>query len=157
MTVVTRIPRTSRISQMIDKPGGVSVGVALAQADRNLEALREQAMERVSDAVAVLAAVPPPVTELQKDVAAREAYAAASDVIDAAGPFGQDDLCTAAAGLCDLIDDAGADIDWRIITVHAQSLRMLLTLPKEDRDSREAILGELRRVLERRLGGAPAV
>lgn len=151
MTVVTRIPRTSRISTMIDKPGGVSVGVALTRANRNLEAFRPQALELAAEAVAALAALPVPASPDETEQAAHDAYRLAAGVIDMIGPFGLSDLCAAAAGLCDLIDARGGDLDWRIVTVHAQSMRMLLVLPEEDRASRDAILAELRRVLERRL------
>ena len=34
------------------------------------------------------------------------AYSASSQIIDAASPFEMDDLCTAAKGLCDLLDAA---------------------------------------------------
>lgn len=151
MTVVTRIPRTSRISTMIDKPGGVSVGVALARATRNLETLRGRGLELATEAVAAISALPVPGSRDEAQAAAQEAYQLSAGLIDATGPFGLTDLCTAAAGLCDLLDATTDQIDWRIVTVHAQSMRMLLVLPEEDRASRDAILSELRRVLARRL------
>lgn len=154
MTVVTRIPRTSRISTMIDKPGGLSVGVALTQANRNLESLRGRGLELAAEAVAAMSALPVPGSPEEARAGAQEAYQLAAGLIDVTGPFGMTDLCTAAAGLCDLIDVATDRIDWRIVTVHAQSMRMLLVLPEEDRASRDAILSELRRVLERRLPAA---
>ena len=44
MTVITHPRRKSNLAMMIDSAGGVSVGVALAQARANIEAMRGQAM-----------------------------------------------------------------------------------------------------------------
>ena len=77
-------------------------------------------------------------------------------VIDAAGPFELNDLCAAAANLCDLIDAApeGRSFDWRVVTVHAQALRLLLTLPAEAADARAKVLDSLKDVLKAKVPGA---
>ena len=77
-------------------------------------------------------------------------------VIDAAGPFELNDLCAAAANLCDLIDAApeGRPFDWRVVTVHAQALRLLLTLPSEAADARAKVLDSLKDVLKAKVPGA---
>lgn len=138
---------------MIDSAGGVSVGAALAQARANIEAMREQAMQIVDAAIGALEAVPAPAGP--EDLPARrdEAYRAATTLIDAAGPFELFDLCRAAAGLCDLIGatDPEQPFDWRIVTVHARSLRLLQTLPPEATGERERILDSLGEVIRRKL------
>lgn len=154
MTVVTRIPRKSRLSSIIDQPGGVSVGVALKQAKANLESMQGQAQAIVSERVSELAAIPAPVTLEEAFTRREQAYAAASAVIDAAGPFELTDICAAAAGLCDLVDAARADriFDWRIVTVHAQALKLMLTLPPEAAEARTQILENLEQVLLHKIG-----
>lgn len=154
MTTVTRIPRKSRLSSIIDQPGGVSVGVALTQARANLQAFQAQSQAIVAERVAELAAITAPTTLEEAFQKREQAYAAASSVIDAAGPFELTDMCAAAAGLCDLVDAARADriFDWRIVTVHAQALRLMLTLPPEAAEARQQILENLKQVLLHTLG-----
>ncbi|QBX38183.1 chemotaxis protein CheE [Brevundimonas sp. S30B] len=154
MTVVTRIPRKSRLSSIIDQPGGVSVGVALTQARANLQTFQAQSQAIVAERVAELAAITAPTTLEEAFQKREQAYAAASSVIDAAGPFELTDICAAAAGLCDLVDAARADriFDWRIVTVHAQALRLMLTLPPEAAEARQQILENLKQVLLHKLG-----
>lgn len=151
MTVITHVQRRSRLAEMVDRPGGVSVGHALAQAQANLDGLKSQADAAVHDAVAELLTAPrPDVSEASNlDLA----YAASGRVIDAASPFARDDLCTAAKGLCDLLDAAPREggFDWRIVTVHAQAMKLLLALPTEAGEAREAIVQNLAEVLKRKL------
>lgn len=60
MVVVLRKERKSRLSAMIDQAGGISVGVALAQARAHLETLQAQSQAIVGERVAELAALKPP-------------------------------------------------------------------------------------------------
>jgi hypothetical protein len=84
------------------------------------------------------------------------AYSASSQIIDAASPFSMDDLCTAAKGLCDLLDAAPRQggFDWRIATVHAQAMKLLLALPPQEQAARTAILTNLHEVLRKKLPAA---
>lgn len=159
MSVVTRIQRKSRLATLIDQPGGLSVGVAIAQAKANLEPLQAQSREIVAAQIAELSQLetPPPPDQASEHL--DRAYRAASGVIDAAGPFDMHDLCAAAAGLCDLIDAAPRDrpFDWRIVTVHARALRLILNLPAGAAEGRALILENLRQVLTHKLPNeAPA-
>ena len=154
MTVITHTQRKSRLSEMLDRPGGVSVGVALAQARANLDGLQDQARAIIGDNIAVLLAKPDPalIEPMRLDLA----YSASSQIIDAASPFSMDDLCTAAKGLCDLLDAAPRQggFDWRIATVHAQAMKLLLALPPEEQAARTAILTNLHEVLRKKLPAA---
>jgi len=154
MTVITHNRRRSRLSTLVDQPGGVSVGVALNQARANLAGLEARSREIIQEQVTALAALPAPVGI--DETALDQAYSHASAVIDAAGPFELNDLCAAAANLCDLIDAApeGRPFDWRVVTVHAQALRLLLTLPSEAADARAKVLGSLKDVLKAKVPGA---
>jgi hypothetical protein len=153
MSVVMWKPRTSRLSAIIDTPGGLSVGVAMAQARDNLEALKAQGQEIAAERIARLAALRRPAAGQDPILALNEAYEIGRAVIDAAGPFDRDDLCKAAAGLCDLIDAAeqGAPFDWRIVTVHAQALQLILSLPPEADAARTEILTNLDQMVKRKI------
>lgn len=159
MTVVVTIPRKSRLSSLIDKPGGVSVGVALVKARENLNALQLRSLKIVADRIADLVRLPPPQASDPDPLPRRlQAYTLSNAVIDAAHPFDRDDLCTVAAGLCDLIDAAPADrpFDWRIVTVHAQAMQLILGLPPEASDVRQEILSNLALVLAKKIPAANA-
>ncbi len=137
---------------MFDSAGGVSVGAALAQARANVEALRERALTVVEAQISALDAVPPPVGLDDTPARLNQVYCAATELIDAAGPFELFDLCQAAGGLCDLIGavQPGEAFDWRIVVVHARSLRLLHSLPAEAVEERARILQSLGEVLERK-------
>lgn len=153
MTVITHPRRKSRLATMIDSAGGVSVGVALTQARANIEAMRAQALLVIDAGISALEAVPAPTAPKDTPAQLDQAYRAATTLIDAAGPFELHDLCRAAAGLCDLIGATDPDeaFDWRIVTVHARSLRLLQTLPPEAAEERARILDSLSEVIERKL------
>lgn len=160
MTVITHAQRKSNLARMIDSAGGVSVGVALEQARANIEAMRAEALTIVEAQIAALEGVAAPTSQLDTAARLSEAYHAANAVIDAAAPFDLVDLCQAATGLCDLIDGArpGQAFDWRIVTVHARSLRLLQSLPLEAGEVRTQVLESLRQVAHRKLAapGGPA-
>ena len=153
MTVITHPRRKSNLATMIDSAGGVSVGVALAQARANIEAMRAQALIVIDAQISALETIPAPTGPGDNPVRLDQAYRAATALIDAAGPFELPDLCRAAAGLCDLIGaiDPEDPFDWRIVTVHARSLRLLQTLPPTATEERVRILQSLSDVIERKL------
>ncbi len=155
MTVITHNRRRSRLSTLIDQPGGVSAGVALAQAKANLAEMADRSRAVIEEQVSALAALQPAATLEESNRLLDQAYDHSSAVIDAAGPFELKDLCAAAANLCDLIDAAPEDqpFDWRIVTVHAQALRLLLTLPAEAADARAQVLASLKDVLKAKVPG----
>ena len=155
MTVITHNRRRSRLSTLIDQPGGVSAGVALAQAKANLAEMEARSRAVIEEQVSALAALRPASSPEETTRVLDQAYDHSSAVIDAAGPFELKDLCAAAANLCDLIDAAPEDrpFDWRIVTVHAQALRLLLTLPNEAADARTQVLASLKDVLKAKVPG----
>lgn len=153
MAIITHARVKSRLAKMIDAPGGISVGVALAKAKANIEAKRAEAMTAVEVQIAALESMVPPTNLEEQPDRLDEVYRAANAVIDAAGPFELLDLCNAASGLCDLIDGAPIDqtFDWRIVTVHARSLRLLQALPVEETMARTTVLESLKMVADRKL------
>ena len=156
MTVITHPRRKSRLATLINSPGGVSVGVALERANANVEALRGEAMTAIDAGISALESTPPPTGPAETPSRLDQAYRAATSVIDAAGPFELFDLCQAAGGLCDLIGatDPEQKFDWRVVAVHAQSLRLLQLLPPDAREERTRILESLRDVVDRKLSQA---
>lgn len=153
MTLITHPRRKSRLAAMIDSAGGLSVGVALAQARANIETMRARALTVIDTGIAALEAMPAPTGPEDLPASLDEAYRASTSLIDAAGPFELFDLCRAASGLCDLLGavDPEEAFDWRIVTVHARSLRLLQTLPLEAAEERARILQSLSEVIERKL------
>ena len=154
MTVITHSRRKSRLSKIIDQAGGFSVGAALTQARANMDALKPRSAAEVADRIAELATLAP--TDPTDAEAARaalvRAYHAANGVIDAAGPFGMDDICAVAVGLCDLIDATTPErpFDWRVLPIYAQSLQLLLAMP-EDADARRKVREGLEQMVDRKL------
>ena len=153
-TVITHNRRRSRLSALIDQPGGISTRIALKQAAANLAELEGQSLALVEDTIQRLADMEPPHTIDDVLDKLNEAYGYSAGIIDAAGPFAREDLCRAATNLCDLLDGSPTDqmFDWRIITVHAQSFRLLLNLPHEAREARHQVLDSLADVLKAKLG-----
>lgn len=157
MTVITHARRKSRLSQIIDSAGGVSVGIALAKARENLAALRPRALEEVTRHIDEAAAVPAPVDPEDALRRLEQVYRAANGVIDAAHSFELDDLCAVALSLCDVVDRSasaleagGVDIDWRVIEVHAQSLKLVFSLPAEASAERAQIRARLAELVARK-------
>ena len=78
-------------------------------------------------------------------------------MIDAGHAFDMDDLCAVSLSLCDVVDRTAAaleaggdDIDWRVIQVHTQSLRLLFTLPADARVERDQVRARLTEMVGRK-------
>ncbi|MFO0411880.1 MAG: chemotaxis protein CheE [bacterium] len=153
MSVITHAVRKSNLATMIGSPGGISVGTAIARARANLETMRELALQVIEASIGALEAIPEPTGPEDTSTRREQAYREATSLIDAAGPFELFDLCRAASGLCDLIGvlDPEQPFDWRIVTVHARSLRLLQALPPEAAMERAHILESLNEVVQRKL------
>lgn len=149
MTVITHNRRRSRLSSLIDQPGGISAGTALRQAAERLEQLQAQSLEIIDASIKALSALPAPVTPDDNQGLIDQAYRLSSTIIDAAGPFARVDICAVASNLCDLLDAAQPEkvFDWRIVTVHSQAFRLLMALPVEETDARNQVLESLKGVL----------
>ncbi|WP_409020718.1 chemotaxis protein CheE [Brevundimonas vesicularis] len=154
MTVITHNRRRSRLSTLIDQPGGISVSVALDQARENLAPLAGRSREIIEAEIQALTDLAAPTDLGANGEAMNRAYLHANTVIDAACPFEMRDLCAAASNLCDLLDAAPEDqvFDWRIVTVHAQSMRLLLSLDNTAGEARAQVLASLQDVLKARAG-----
>lgn len=155
MTVVTHPRRKSRLASMIDSAGGLAVGVALNRARGNIEALRPRGMEELARHIEVLSALEPPTDAEAAIRTLLLVNRTANHIIDAAAPFGLDELCAVAVSLCDMVDHAPADggaFDWRIIAVHIQSLRLLHALPADADAERARITAHLSHMVAKKFG-----
>lgn len=152
-TVITHKRRTSRLTDMIDKPGGISIGVALIQAQANIEERRAPSLEAVSGMIRDLLALKRPASLEDNFDRLIAVYRGSNAIIDVASPFGLDALCEAAGNLCNLVDasPAGEMFDWRIVTVHAQAMQMLMRLPDDADEARRTVLGSLQKVQDRKV------
>jgi len=139
---------------MIDSAGGIAVGVALVQARENIGKLRGKALTEVTRHIAELAALQQPGTGEEKAESLRRIYQSANHLIDAASPFGLDEICAVAVSLCDMVDRATGEtgFDWRILQVHIQSLQLLNTLPEEAVEERKAVTAQLSSMVATKFG-----
>ena len=154
MTVITHARRKSRLAKLIDSAGGVTVGVALTRARANIATLRGKALEEITRHIAELAALQRPDTADEKDESLRRIYQSANHLIDAASPFGLDEVCAVAVSLCDMVDRAAGEsaFDWRILSVHIQSLQLLNTLPDDATEQREQVTAHLTAMVAKKFG-----
>lgn len=148
---VTWVMRRSRLSKLVNQPGGVTVGKALADAAVQTEEFRAEAMAVVAAALDELDAVvaaPPAADGAQAWL--ERVYFLATRISDTAGPFGYEDLCAAAFSLCELADrqQRGQGLDLPPLKVHAAALRLLLS-GDQPPAARKAVLAGLSQVVER--------
>lgn len=148
---VTWVMRRSRLSKLVNQPGGVTVGKALADAAIQTQAFREEAMAVVAAALDELDAVvaaPPTADDRQSWL--ERVYYLATRISDTAGPFGYEDLCAAAFSLCELTDrqQRGQTLDLPPLKVHAAALRLLLS-GDQPPAARKAVLAGLSQVVDR--------
>ncbi len=154
MTVITHSRRKSRLSELIDSAGGITVGVAVTRARDNIAQLRGKALTEVTRHIGELAALQQPNTDEERAETLRSIYRSSNDVIDAASPFGLDEICDVATSLCDMVDRAAGEsaFDWRILSVHIQSLQLLNTLPEEAVEQRAAVSAQLTSMVAKKFG-----
>ena len=155
MTVITHNRRASRLAKMIDSAGGVSVGVALAQARENIARLRGKGLEEVTRHIDDLVALEAPADPEATIRSLQQIYRSANHIIDAAAPFDLEEICAVAISLCDMVDRASAEdgaFDWRIMDVHIQSLRLLNTLPATAAAERAEVTAHLSRMVATKFG-----
>ncbi len=152
MSTVTFILKKPRLSTLVDQPGGTSTRSALKAVNEALEPLRAEGHARVGLAISELEAALAEADRTPRDALLTLLYARATAVLDAAGPFGLDDLCRAAFSLCELADRYGRNdrpVDVRGVAVHVQALRLLHGSADMPAEARSAVLDGLARVLER--------
>lgn len=151
MSAVLWMTRKSRLSQLIDEAGGMTVGTALAEAQNQILPMRETALQAVVEGLGdleVLVAATP--AEGEETAWLERIYGLAYGLLELAGPFGLEDMCAAAYSLCALAD--GQKRQGRLnpepIRVHVAALR-LLTQNGEGEETRKAVLKGLAHISDR--------
>ena len=136
---------------ILDKPGGVSVEMAMRRADAALEHHREDASKALSLTMQKLDAL-----TIARTLAPDQFYERATFVLDIAGIF-QPPLCRAANSLCDLVQrmQAADRWDWPSIEVHLASMRLLMGKTDDKEPSVQTVLKGLGAVVSRFPDPAP--
>jgi uncharacterized protein YuzB (UPF0349 family) len=157
VTVIKR-KYENRLAKLIKLPGGKTVAQALADADTNLDSIRDDCLtavdeniQRLLDSAVAVKADPSP-------EALAQCYAIANEVFALAGVFGMAQLGKAAYSLCELIDRSRDAGKWSnpAFDAHMNALRLLRFEPTDaDRTVREAVLGGLREVVDAVTGPPP--
>jgi len=158
MSAVKRIRVPNRLAAVVRKPGGKTIAEAVAGAEANLVAIRDDCVAAV-DAIlaamvelsAVLKAMPTP-QHLSK------LYELADEMIGVAAIAHLPAVGTAAFSVCELVDaftETGA-WNWEAVAVHLNGLKLLRAMGDQiDEAAREQVLDGLRAVV-RRVGTAEA-
>lgn len=109
--------------EILDKPGGVSVDIALRRAQHAIEHYRGRANNALADKVSELEAI----ARTRGEANSEHIYELATFVLDIAGIFAPP-LCRAANSLCDLVHrmSAAGRWDWPSVDVHVSSMRLLM-------------------------------
>lgn len=151
MSGVTWIMRRSKLSRLVNQPGGTTVAAALAEAAEQTKEFRAEAMTVVAaalDELDALLAAPPAAEAAQTWL--ETVYFLATRISDTAGPFGYEDMCAAAFSLCELSDrqKRAQGLELPPLKVHAASLRLLFSKDQPPA-ARKAVLAGLAQVVER--------
>lgn len=146
----------NRLTKAIRKPGGVTLDEALDRAQSNLGSVKDQCLaaldEKLPQFKSFLA------TPAPEDRAARlkALYDLCSDVLNVANPAGFEPIGKAAYSLCDLTDrmQARPSDEWAPVVVHVETIGLLRGALAGDEAGSQALLGGLRKVVERELAKA---
>lgn len=150
MTVVTWIMKKSRLSKLIDAGGGTTVIAALRRAEDETRDMREEALATVEATLGRLEALTRVAPEGDKGPWMDEVYVLSSSLLDVAGPFGLEDMCSGAHSLCEMTDRQknNGRCELAPIQVHVAALRLLRQL-EEPAASRRQVLDGLEKLLAR--------
>ena len=158
MSAVKRIRVPNRLAAVVRKPGGKTIAEAVAGAEANLEAIRDDCVAAVD---ALLAAMGELTTVLKAMPTAENQarlYELADEMIGVAPIAHMPAVGAAAFSVCELID-AFAETsawNWEAVAVHLNGLKLLRAMGDQiDEAAREQVLDGLRAVV-RRVGAAEA-
>lgn len=136
MTVIRRMV-PNRLAALVRKPGGKPIAQAIADAEINLEEIRDACIEALDLILEQMSDVAPKLRTGEDHEALQELYRLSNEVVGIAGVFNLGDVGRAAYSLCDLLDrfDTKGEISAPALLVHMDSLRLLrLGLPDGEVD-----------------------
>jgi hypothetical protein len=113
---------TSRLSEQVDRPGGMTAQIAIQRVTHEMSAEAGRSREVVGESL----------TQLEQLCKAQAGgmdavYDVATAVIDVAGLFDERILCDAAYSLCELTDRLRTQdkVDWSAVAVHVEALKLI--------------------------------
>lgn len=119
-------PPASRLSVLLNQPGGMTAAEAAAAAHHRLQAIHGEAVAGIDGMVARMAALGPRLAQGPDRAALDELYVLANAVFGTAGLFGLGALGEVAYSLCELIDRLRASGGWHpaALQVHLNGLAL---------------------------------
>lgn len=146
MSVVRKYRPKLNLTALMKKPGGMYANEALKRASEALEAMQDECLNGVDDALEKMEALRKGVADKGLDI--ETMYALSASVIDLCGGVAEEGLETAARSLCDYLDRIGEGerLDLRGVDVHIASMRLLHRSPAPP-EARLAILDGLAKVV----------
>lgn len=138
----------SRLSKLVDRPGGLQRQLAIAQAARNVEELRAHFMPVLAELVEQLVDASLDITLDQERLLRLERIA--NRIITVAGTYGLGSLEEAAKRLCDLLQifENRQTVMPEILRIHVDAVRLFSPMAAPCDDAAAAkILSELKAVL----------
>ncbi|MEW6596295.1 MAG: hypothetical protein AB1429_02250 [Pseudomonadota bacterium] len=136
MTVIRRMV-PNRLAALVRKPGGKPIAQAIADAETNLDEIRDACIEALDLILEQMSEVAPKLRDGDDHEALHELYRLSNEVVGIAGVFNLGDVGRAAYSLCDLLDrfDTKGEVSAPALLVHMDSLRLLrLGLPDGEVD-----------------------
>jgi hypothetical protein len=146
MSVVRKFRPKLALTEMMRTAGDISAREALQRASTSLQAMEEECLTGVDEALEDL--------ETQLKAAAPDIelmYRRSSDVVGLCGGLSAEGLDVAARSLCDYLDwveEEGRALDSRVTGVHVASMRLLHRSPAPS-EARQEILAGLAKVVAR--------
>ncbi len=149
MNTVKKIPWTNRLAALVMEPGGMRASDAIARADANLEAVRDDCIAAIDRHLERIEELHGDATQKATPAVKDEMYERANEIHGLAGIFGLGPLGEAAFSLCELLDRLRATRVWKpeAVDVHLSALRLLRHPPQGG--GAEAMLQGLRTVTDR--------
>ena len=128
MTLIRHPAPKLRLSQLLRRPGGITVSEALERAETGLAEIADPCRQALDLALAKAEAAERALgADPGDERSLRALYAAADEMVGLAGPAGQVDVGTAAYSLCELVDRAlnGGTLKPAAVRVHLDALTLL--------------------------------
>lgn len=150
MAAITHFPKT-RLSEMVQRLGGISREDAVANARTELESMRAKSDAVIGESLSALEAIAykPASREGHSPEQMREILTICDQVVTLAGTFGYGALDKATRSLCDVADGLLQSVrgDAASVMVHAQAMRMVAPgAPPLSAEQAEKMLSELAKI-----------
>jgi hypothetical protein len=139
----------NRLAKALALPGGITVGLALSQAEKALDALRPDCLSALDAKIAQIDASASGASFSSTESDIEAVYTLSNEILHEAGMFGLAELSEVARSLCNLTDSLRqtATLDLQAIEVHIATMK-LLRRPDVDSDppTRAAVLDGLKQI-----------